>query len=101
MVIVIEFVDGPLGESLVFCEDRASFEGILARGIYELTDRGTVGSIFQIVSPAALESIRLGKDRMGDEADLHLYQIAERFEVDERFTIRATYIPRPRYSQDS
>ncbi len=94
MLIIVEFIDGPLGDYHLFSDEWASFEAILACGIYSLTKDGAIGQRFQIVSPAALQRLRSDGKTKGDEAELHVYEIAERLEADEEVKIRATFLPK-------
>ena len=97
MEIVVEFLDGPLRDYLVFSDEDcgAGFEAILASGIYTQTKNGAVGKRFQIVSPKT-EFVSRGRTPTHRiESDVHWYEITERIEVDGRVTLRTEYILPP------
>jgi hypothetical protein len=94
--IVVEFLDGPLEDYLIFADENgAAFESVMASGIFTLTDGGTVGRVFQVPSFVGMQSLRSTGKTDGSEADLHWYEVKYRSESENCVKLQATHIPKP------
>ena len=93
--VVVEFLDGPLEDYLVFSDGNgAAFESVMASGIFTLTDNGAVGRVFQVPSFIAMQSLRSSRKTAGGEADLHWYEVKYRSEAGNYIRIQAEHIPK-------